>query len=384
MDINFDYCNKEEWIAYINDIIMPVMRVSSYLLSFNYYLKDFQTGTPISEVLKNDTLKEKLFGGLSENGESLHRSLAEFYNRFFGWALADASNYLLHQSENININIYTTKRDTNFIYFLQEVQVFCQEIFDSAFEIGLIENPQFKLDMKGENLFISDEALIKEISLLYELLAKFVINYNEKTLFIWTLRQNTKRYLLFQYEKLREPDCFDLIKTLMGLFPSHIILLEEKLSETSEKLQDKYTVWELKDQFGSKIIGLNDLIFDSFEEREIKKYFDFMITDLEDFKKSHQEKMKRLKPIWEIPEEFKIVKRDEAGNGTWYYQYRINGVFFTEYQKEPSQKSRYNTRVGKCHLSFLDFLDTLSPALFVGAIELIFNNNWCQYKTIIN
>ena len=384
MEINFDYCNKEEWIVYITDTIIPVMRVSSYLLSFNYYLDDCYTGMPISEVLKEDALKEKLLGGLSENGERLHRSLAEFYDSFFGWSLANISNYLLHQSENINIDIKTTKRETNFTHFLQKVQSLCQGIFNSAFENGLIENPQLKLDMKGEDLLKSDEDLIKEISLLYELLARFVINYNENTLFIWTLRQNTKRNLLFQYEKLREPDCFELIKTLMGLYPYRLIdLLETELSETSEKVQDKYTLWGLKDQFGSKIIDLNDLIFDSFEG-EMKKYFDFMITDLEDFKKSHQEKMIRLKPIWEIPEEFKLVKKDESGNGKWDYTYKIDGLFFTECQKDPSYRSKYSTKIEKCHLSFLDFLDSISPALFVGAIELRIENNWCRYTTIID
>ena len=117
MEINFDYCKREEWITYINDTIMPLMRVSSYLVSFNYYLNDYYTGILISEVLKNDTLKEKLLGGLSENGESSKRSLAEFYNSFFGWALADLRNYLLHQSEDINISIQTTKKETNFIIF---------------------------------------------------------------------------------------------------------------------------------------------------------------------------------------------------------------------------------------------------------------------------
>ena len=380
MEINFDYCNKEEWMVYINDTIMPLMRGSSYLLSFNYYLNDYYTGIPISEVLKNNTLKDKLLGGLSENGESSNRSLAEFYNSFFGWALADLRNYLLHQSENININIQTIKRETIFINFLQKVQGLCQDIFNSAFENSLIEKTQFNFDMKGEDLFISDEALIKEISLFYELLARFVINYNEKTLFIWTLRKNTKRYLLFQYEKLRKPDCFELIKTLMGLYPSQIIdLSEEELSETSEKLQDKYTLWELKDQFGYKIISLNDLIFDSFEG-DIKEYIDFVITDPEDFKKSHQEKMKRLKPIWEIPDEFKLHKPHEEGKGSWDLSYKINGAFFTECRRI-STWAKIGTEFVPCNLSFIDFLDSISPALFVGAIELRINNNWCQYIT---
>lgn len=382
MEVDFNYCDKNEWIRYIKEDIVLLRTRARTLLNFWDYLNNY-VGIPVSEVIENELLKVKLMGGVLENGEFKSRSLASLYETLFGWSLYNLNEYLLHKSEDIEIEIITFRSDkTDFIEFIKIIVDYCTNIISSANENSLTDLPDSSYsEIEGKRLFDSDEELMDEIYNLYVCLAKFTINYNPKTLFIWTLRRNTKRNLTFQYKKLQDPKCFESLKKIMGLFEYYSIEIPEtKDKNTADKIINDYTIWELKNQFGYNVYCLNDYIFKSFEiNSQISILFEHVIKNPEDFQQNHEKKIERLRPLWEIPEEHKKRKLDEAAYGSWEYKYFISGAFLTEFQRSPSQRSRYSWQSGKCSKSLLDFLDALSPALFLNRIDLKISDNWIWY-----
>ena len=106
-------------------------------------------------------LMEKLLGGISEDGEYKPRSIALFYKTFFGWSLENIFSYLQHKSEDIDVNIVTAIKKSNFIEFVEETSRICNSILKSAYENELIESPFItERPLEIEKLFASDLQII--------------------------------------------------------------------------------------------------------------------------------------------------------------------------------------------------------------------------------
>jgi len=381
MEIEFNYCDKNEWVQYIKEVIIPLKTRALNLMNFWNYLNNY-IGIPVSEIIQDELLKVKLLGGVLENGEFKPRSLALLHKTLFGWSLNKLNEYLLHKSEDIEIEVFTIRNKPDFINFIETILDYCASVLTSAYEIDLIEHlDSSNSETEGKRLFNSDIELIEEINNLYEYITMFTINYNPKTLFIWTLRKNTKRNLAFQYKKLQDRDCFEKVKNIVGLYKYYALeIAETKDKKTADKIIDDYSVWELRNQFGYYIFCLNDYIFKSFEANShVSMLFNQIIENPEDFQQKHENRIERLKPLWEIPEEHNIIKPDKGGHGRWSYKYSISGAFLIEFFRTPSQLSRYKANTGKCSKSLLDFLDGISPALFLNKINLIIRDNTIWY-----
>ena len=381
MELNFNYCDKKEWSSYIERFIFPIRDKADTLLRFWNYLSDNYSGLSFSELQKNINIIDKLLGGIDTNGNYRNRSIALFYKKFFGWSLNNIDSYLLHQTEGIEREIYTEIIETDFITFIKNLIESCEKILISAQENQLIETSYRETsDLKLEELMFSDEAIMENIIDLYRHILEYTIYYNEKTLFIWTLRKNTKRYITFQYKDLSKNDNFETLKEILGLFVYYSIELPgETNSKLAEKIKNEYTVWQLKKQFGYNVCQLNKFIFESFSNSNLLETYEFLIPNVENLKEKYSEYLDRKKPFWAIPEFIKIFEKDTPGNyPSWHYRYKIDGIILTELFRTPSWKN-YSSETKKYGESLLDYLDGITPALFVGGIDperLKIENEW--------
>jgi hypothetical protein len=394
MELNFNICDKKEWKDYIYQSVKPIINCCSNLIEFNKLTRKKYSGEiklSSSERVNKNSIKDKLIGKIGDDEQNKEINKRKFYKSFFGWYVEDLQQIRSQLKTNTkkDISVVLKKHSTQWTKFLIEIKNLFEKIIKSAYEKDLIPSPYLTDYTNEQELLRNHRRVIEEILSLYDTLAEFTINYNEKTLFIWTLRKNTKKFLEFQYKKLKENNCFQKIKELFGLKTFYSMDLEdEEYPDLIDKIKKAYTIYSISkdwsNNLAANIIALNDYIFDNFDSSEsspIRKYFQEIIPNLEDFKLIHQNKIKQLKPSWRIKEIYKCIKSKEKG--ILSYKYKLQGAFLTNFKAESSNDEKYNPINGKCYISFIEFLDGISTALFAGAIDLKEKNNWFWYENLI-
>ncbi len=115
MDLGFNYCDIKEWTYYFENDIKPIRDKAETLLRFWEWLSDNFTQKSIFEIRDQKHLLENLMGGLRINGEFSRRSIALFYEEFFGWRLENSLSYLKNQEIGIEFEVNTIIEETKFI-----------------------------------------------------------------------------------------------------------------------------------------------------------------------------------------------------------------------------------------------------------------------------
>lgn len=394
MELSFNCWDEKEWASYINEIIIPIRKSGDILLKFWECLSDNYSSLQISDIKDNKQLLKKLLGGVDVEGEHKNRSAANFYKIFFGWELENVTSYLKNKEESIEIEISTIVNETAFVTFLKKLLENCDKILYSAWEKEIIESPHLQeVDIDFDQRMSSDETIINIIGELYQQILKFTINYNKKTLFLWTMRKNTKRYIYFQYKAICENDIFESLKGLLGFSLYFSPQIDEK-SDIAERIIDDYSIWHLnKDDFGYNICQMNNFIFESFKE-EISDYsgykrknplwecFKFIVSNPKNFQKEYFNRVDRHLSTWKNPVYINTSEWGGSKKPYWHYEYKIDGIYLPESHCIPSW-SRYSPEVEKFDKSLLDLLDDIGPGLFLGKIKpenVIIENEMVRIK----
>lgn len=382
MEISFDCWDRKEWKKYIEKYIIPIRINADKVLNFWNYLADNYSGIPITDIKENKELLKKILGGITEKGDYRSRSCASFYSIFFGLKLENVVSYIRNKEEIIEIDVSLKVDRTEIINFIGELIDFCDKILDSAWNVGIIETSELKKsEIDVDLLMQSNEKVISIIGQLYKHILEFTVNYNEKTRFLWTIRKNTKRIICFQYKKLGENNNFKLVKDIIGLSIYYSPQLDKK-SKIAKELITEYTIWQLiKNQFGYNICVLNDFIFENFKEKKsvygqysenlIWECFKFIIPRIKHFEKEYYDYVSNKLYTWKIPDYINTMeKRVRSGKPYWHHEYKIDNVFLTEDHVIPSHADK-SSRIENDNLgiSFLDFLDEISPGLFTGLLN---------------
>ncbi len=327
MNINFNYWEKEEWVSYIDEFIIPIKNKADIIFRFWDYLSDNYSSMSILDIKDNKLLLEKLLGGIKVNGEYKDRSAALFYKNFFGWELEDVGSYLNNQEEGIEMEIETKINETIFIEFLKELEEICDIILDMALEKGLISSTcNNDSDIDFDILLNSDEKVIETIKELYDQILKFTINYNDKTLFLWTIRKITKRFLCFQYHNICKGKNFETMMNLLGMNGFYSPDIDEN-SDNAKKIIDEYTIWELKEYgLGCNICKLHNFIFRKFKEN--KEYYvgtqlwdclKFIFPNHKDLEKEYIDSINRKLISWKMPDYISTYGWGGSGKPYWHY-----------------------------------------------------------------
>ena len=377
MDLGFNYSDIKEWTNYIENDIKPIRDKTEMLMRFWERLSDNCASLSIFEIRDKKHLLENLMGGLRINGEYSNRSIALFYEEFFGWKLENAFSYLKNQEIGIDFEVFTKIEETEFIKFLRRLLKQCEIILNIAFEEGIISSPEIiNKGIEIKSLLKSDENIMNLITELYESILRISINHNEKTLFLWTIRKITKRFLCFQYKELYESKNFEILCNLFGLNVFFSPKIDE-YTEVGKKIMDEYTIWFFRESgLGHNICNLNNFIFEWFNETNThnsNKLWDclkFLFPNHKSLEIEYFEYAKRSLNYWQMPDYIDTMEWGRSKKPYWHYAYLIDGVYLSRVYEIPSW-ANYSPKLVNANFnkSLLDFLDDISPGLFLGLIK---------------
>ena len=364
MKLSFNYCEVNEWSSYIKEFIMPIREKAKILLQFWDDLLDHFHSKSISEFKNDDNILNKLLGGITINGDYKERSASKFYKTFFGWEIKNIVTYLKNKEMEIEIDTTIDIKKTAFIDFITDLIKQCKLILDISYDKDLISTTKINtINIDFNSLIKSDEKIIELIGELYKSINKFSVLYSEKTLFLWTLRKNTKRYLKFQYEQIDENNDFSILQKIFDFNIYFSPNLEEK-SDVAKKINEEYTIWHFREKdLGDEICKLNEFIFERFDEQLLSD-FQLVINNVKNFEKEYFEYINMKLNFWKFPI---YIDSGEYGKYKYHYEYLIEGVYLpqsfrVDYSMPELQNKDFN-------ISFLNLLDDLAPSLFLNKIN---------------
>ncbi len=376
-----EYWSKEGWKALISDYIIPLRETSNKISDFWDRLNDDINEAPFNEIEEDENLKKILLGGVKENGEYTDRSLANFYKMFFGVSLSNLQECIVSQREGITPQVTVTVKGSEFITFVKSIRERTDAILELAYQNGLIDStswnaPETELkEIMKDSKKIAD--LIKEF---YDSGLKITLNHNQHTLFLWTIRKITRRYLDVAYPELENEDKFDVLKSIVGLEKYFEPEIEEK-TDKDRKVRRDYTIWHLpENSFGWMICGLNEVIWEYLGKESFREDLEFLFENVIDSRNEFMEKAKKSINNWKFPENIKTSdkygKHISGRSGPWTYTYTISGIMLTSYHQQGcSARGKWSSSSYECNIPLLTLFGDISPALFLGIADVSIINN---------
>lgn len=365
-----NYADRSEWAKFITDYIIPLRDSTLTLVDFRNYLKEERlTASNLTiEIEKDENLKTILLGGVKENGDYSERSLALFYSKFFGARLSNLQEYLLYQKEDVTSPVTVVVEENEFMKFVRSISEKTNAILDSAYQNGLIDVVDSEtLEIDFDALIIEPEKVAELIKDFYDKTLKITANYNQHTLFLWTIRKITRRYLEAAYPELKEEEKFEALKSILGLEKYFVPGIEER-TENDKKVKRDYTIWHLpENSFWGLICGLNEIVWGYLERETFRGDLEFLFTSVVDLKKDFKEKAERAINNWKFPE---YIVKTHTTNGHYKYTYLISGLYIPKYRlTSRSWSGSWGSDDHKCNIWLPKLLDDLSPGLFLGLME---------------
>jgi len=363
MNLNFNYKEREVWISYIKDFIIPIRRTAYILRMYWDSLLDNFHSKSILEFENDKNVLNKLLGGVTINGDYVERSAAKFYKTFFGWEIGSVVSYLRNKEEGVNIDFTINITETAFIEFITDLLNQCKLILDIAYDKELISTTKINnINIDFDSLIESDQGIIELIGKLYNDIIKFGVLYNEKTLFLWTLRKNIKRYLEFQYEQIDQNNSFNVLQKFFDFNIYFSPDLDEE-SEIVKKINEEYSIWYFREKgLGDEICKLNEFFFEKFNTQLLSD-FNFIIKNVKNFEREYSEYIDMKLNFWKFPE---YIDTGEYGKYNYHYEYLIEGVFLPHSYRVEFTPQLDNKDFNK---SLLDLLDDIAPGLFLNKIK---------------
>jgi len=364
-----DYSDKEEWKRFVEDYVIPLRDSVDALVGYWSYLKDEIDKVSFSEIEteKDENFKKILLGGVTESGEYSEQSLALFYNTFFGVRLSNLQEYLISQKEGVTSQVTGTVEESEFMKFVENIKEKTNAILESASQNGLTDAVDSELPEADFEALLEDPEKVTElIEALYNKTLKITVNYNQYTLFLWTIRKITRRYLEAAYPGLQVEEKFDALKSIVGLAKYFETEIEEK-TENDRKVKRNYTIWHLPDDsFGGKVCELNEIVWEDLEKENFRKDLSILFDSVVDLKGEFMTRAKAALGNWQRIEGLKFEKKSYDRD----YNLKISGIRIAEYWNTYSPNTTYAYERHGSNISVLDFLDKISPPMLLGCFSI--------------
>ena len=376
------FTEKEEWKKFVREYVMPLNNSTENLVRYWEYLQKRIHNEPIEEIEKDENLKTILFGGIKENGDYSDRSLALFYSKFFGARLSNLQEYLISRKEGVTPQVTGAIEESEFMKFARSISEKTNTIRKSAYENGLIDTVDSEVpEIDFDKIIKESKKVVELIKDFYDNALKITVNYNQYTLFLWTIRKITKKYFDAAYPELKDKSKFDALKNIVGLEKYFEPKIEERI-ENDRKVKRYYTVWHLPDNsFGGIVCELNEVIWEFLGKEDFRKDLEFLFSGVVDLKKDFKEKAERTINNWKFPD---YIEKGESHASK--HKYTISRIIisehslsvYTNYDHPWSEyrwtgsgtvRARWLTESKKCNIPLLTLFDDISPALFLGVID---------------
>lgn len=363
-----EYSDKSEWAGFISDYVIPLRDSADALVEYWNYLKEEIDSVTFNEIEteKDENFKRILLGGVNENGDYSERSLAFFYSTFFGARLSNLQEYLISQKERVTSQVTGAVEESEFMKFVENIKEKTNAILKSASQNVLTDAVDSETpEVDFEALLEAPEKVAELIKDFYNKTLEITVNYNQHTLFLWTIRKITRKYLETAYPELQE-EKFDAFKSIVGLekyFEPEI----EETTENDKKVKRNYTIWHLPDNsFGGKVCELNDVVWAYLGNEAYRKDLAFLFENVPDLEREIVDRAKAAIGNWKRIEGLKFEKRDDIST----YTLKISGIRIAEYWNMYSPNTTASYEHHESNVSVLDFFDNISTPMFLGCFSM--------------
>ena len=235
------YSGRSLWREFIKEYVIPLKELSEILIGYWKFLGDKINDKPVDELIEDESIKAILLGGVGEDGEYSERSLALFYKKFFG-VYTDVKAIVEHLK--LTPNAKGTIEKSMLISLAEEILKIINEIINLAQQNQILEDSCINMNVNFEELINNPEKVATIIKEFYEHILKVTINYNQKTLFLWTIRKVTRGYLVTAYPEFKDEENFEELRRTVGLERYFEPEIKEK-TEKDREIKRDYTIWYL-------------------------------------------------------------------------------------------------------------------------------------------
>jgi len=351
--VGFNYLDENVWVRYAEEVLLPVHAKASAILDAWRDARERLNGRKLSELLGDEGIARVLLGGVKEDGSRPDNSMAGFYAGVLGINSSAGNDYYRQYIEaarrGLSPGIQVSVADAGSVRFLSFVK-FIQENAGAAYYRMTGHHPEPRPERVD---FAKVEELAEAIRSFAEATVRLIAAYDERTFFLWSLRTNTRRYLRAAYPRLADPGNLKWLneRLRLGIGPLEILELPEPFREDYRLIG--YPRERTCTNYGctspmKKIMG-TDLTLYSPEEP-----VSLMNDAIWYFFHPDVYNNMPLKLMMETPNPLR----------TYVEAYRAQMSF-------ASLKQYTESYMYKTDPKLPDMLDRLSPAQFVGFVELL-------------
>lgn len=378
---DFDYTDELIWGSYFNTQIQKFIEKAHVLDEFHQELIRKCDGLPFDELQEEWDYSSVLLGGVNKKGEYRERSLAKLYKELFGFQFEDLKEVIEKQRQDISPSTKVVVGETPFTNFVSGASDKAGSVLHQAHENDIIYEPDVETDYDFYDLLSDQENLSQLLRDFVYQLQDILPNYNEKSLFIWTLDKTPHRYLSVAYPKLKDEKSWEELNDTFGLEKVFVPNIDENGNEVVEREQ-QYTVYDYRE--GSLSDTLNELyrlVWDAFDGG-VRESLRLVFPEIPNFKQEFiEEAHDKLNQIgWNNPNRLTFELSEEeslrlVGNDNKYSSnqgnneravYQISGITLSQCDYAGySTNGNLRKRSEECNLSLLRVLDQLSPGLFL-------------------
>lgn len=346
-----DYASEDAWKKYIESYVIPLWKHSRALKDYWERLEEEFNGLPFDEVREEE--KQLLLGGVTARRNEMYtrKSLAKFYDKFFGLRLKDLQSWILQSltGEAItDIKVEVVK--TEFMGFVEKVF----DLLDYGIRLqGLVaipEEPELDYEeLKKDPIKVRD--LIKDF---YQGVLNISLNHNYGTFFLCSINQITYRYMKAAYPRI--DDALNLLEREFGLTK---LAWKNPIKPGTKTFRD-YVIYCFPEydpsnggkSFGGAICKLNEEVWRVFSDlgpRGVRDALSMLFGEVPDLKKEFIGRVRGM-----LPERF-------------YKRISFKGISARGSSETYDGGGSTVEVKGK---SIMDMLDENSPFLFTNLVEI--------------
>jgi hypothetical protein len=359
--VTFDYGNLDEWRSYFEEI-KEIAKSCKIIEEFWNELKRKCDGLTFKDLQEEFDYSTVLLGGVTPDGEYKERSLARVYAVLFGFKPENIHDLIEKLKRDLPATTKIAVKETKFIRFVRSISDKVISILRQAESKGLIDSADVDVEVDYYSILSDYKKLIEIVENFVNNVAKILPNYNQKSLFVWTLDKLTYRYMTTAYPELRDERVFELVKDVLGLE----VIFSPDVED--DKTKREYEIYSYCDgAVGKELVELFKLVYKetgkskSEYTKTIRDYLLIVFPNLPEFAKEFYKMAKTaLREIrWKFPD-----------NILTSYSYHIQGIVLDYYSgyvyRFPEGSKPYKTYESfECNIPLLRLLDELSSGVFL-------------------
>ena len=375
--VTFDYGNLDEWKSYFEEI-KEIAKSCKVIEEFWNELKRKCDGLTFKDLQKEFDYSTVLLGGVTPDGEYKERSLARVYAVLFGFKPENIHDLIEKLKRSLPPTTKIVVEETEFIRFVRSVLDKVMSILRQAESKGLIDSADVDVEVDYYDILSDYKKLIEILENFVNNVAKILPNYNQKSLFVWTLDKLTYRYITTAYPELRDERVFEFVKDVLGL---EVIFSPDVEDDKTKRDYEVYSFYD--GLIGKELVELFKMIWNYFDSEFTKEKLLLIFPEIkilnpkEEFLEMAENALRGIG--WNLPDYIIVVGQTTTyshSRGLLHVEvreakYKIKGVVIPECYLEYYNRSthivttRYYYDTKKVNKSVFEFFDNLSPMLFL-------------------